>query len=144
MRSGRSGFAALMACLFLLVGCDAEPPSRNHIPVLKKQLFRLQEAVMAQNRAAIDSLLSVQILSVDQNSDSLLRFTYGDDGSFAFRQFATGGIVYTNETAQIDCFIMDSTQTRDRSMILTFVYEHDQWLLKRFEPGGTETPSDST
>lgn len=142
-RSGRIGIAALMACLFMLVGCDTEPPVRNHIPILKKQLFRLQEAVRAQNRAAIDSLLSVQILSVDQNSDSLLRFTYGADGGFAFRQFATGGVVYTNEAARIDCFIMDSTQTRDRPMILTFVYEHDQWLLKRFEAGEVDTLPDS-
>lgn len=132
----------MTACLFLLVGCETEPPARNHIPILKKRLFSLQEAVKAQNRAAIDSLLSVQILAIDQNSDSLLRFTYGEDGSFAFRQFATGGIIYTNETARIDCFIMDSTQTRDRPMILTFVFEHDQWLLKRFEPG--EVGADSS
>lgn len=142
MRSGYRRLAALTVCLFLLAGCaEEQPPPRNHIPILKEQLFRLQDAVKSQNRASIDSLLSVQILSFDQNSDSLLRFTYGADGSFAFRQFATGGIVYTDEKARIDCFIMDSTQTRDRPMILTFVYEHDQWLLKRFEPGAVDTLS---
>ena len=143
MRLGHRYVATLMVCLFLLAGCDKELPSRNKIPILKGRLFRLQEAVKVQNRAAIDSLLSVQILSFDQNSDSLLRFTYGADGSFDFRQFANGGIVYTNETARIDCFIMDSTQTRDRPMILTLVFEHDQWLLKKFEPGVVEELSDS-
>jgi hypothetical protein len=104
----------------------------------------LQEAVKVQNRAAIDSLLSVQILSFDQNSDSLLHFTFGADGSFAFRQFALGGIVYTDEKARIDCFIIDSTQIRDRPLILTFVYEHNQWLLKRFEPGEVMADSSNT
>ncbi|MDH3892238.1 MAG: hypothetical protein OEV49_14265 [candidate division Zixibacteria bacterium] len=141
MRSLPTVLAAMMAGLVLLIGCAEEPPARNHIPILKERLFKLQEAVKVQNRAAIDSLLSVQILDVDQDSDSLLKFTYGTDGSFAFRQFATGGIVYTNETARIECYTMDSTQTRDRPLILTYVFEHDQWLLKRFEPGEVEADS---
>ena len=144
MRPGHGLLTALIVCLSLIVGCaKEEPPARNQIPILKSQLFRLQEAVETKNRAAIDSLLSVQILSIDQDSDSLLRFTYGADGSFAFRQFATGGIVYTNETARVECFIMDSTQTRDRPVIMTFILEHDQWLLKKFEPDVVEAVSDS-
>lgn len=137
----RSIKLVLALSMVLLFGCDQEPPNRNQIPILKKKLFRLQEAVKTQNRAAIDSLLSVQILKIDQNSDSLLRYTYGHDGSFAFTQFATGGIVYTNEVARIECFIMDSTNQRDRPLILTWVHEHEEWLLKKFAPGEVEADS---
>jgi hypothetical protein len=133
---------ALLAAFMMLMSCDdAEPPSRDHIPALKARLFRLQEAVKEQNRATIDSLLSVQILDNEQNSDSLLRFTYGADGSFDFRQFAAGDIIYTHDKARIDCFVMDSAQRRDRPLTLTYVFEHGQWLLKRFEAGEVETDS---
>ena len=145
MRASRAYLIGLLAPLLFLGSCAEEkPPARNHIPILKARLFSLQEAVKTQNRAAIDSLLSVQILDNDQNSDSLLEFAYGPDGGFEFRQFAVGEITYTNEKAQIDCFVMDSSRTRDRPLILTYVYEHDQWLLKGFEPGKLETERDDT
>ncbi len=145
MRTSRAYLTGLLAALLILGSCaEKKPPARNHIPVLKARLFSLQEAVKAQNRAAIDSLLSVQILDKDQNSDSLLRFAYGPDGGFEFRQFAVGEITYTNDDARIGCFIMDSSRTRDRPLILTYVYQHDQSLLKGFEPGKLETERDDT
>ncbi len=133
----------LGAIAITLPGCDQEPPSRNQIPILKKRLFRLQEAVKERNRAAIDSLLSLQILEINQSSDSLLRYTYKPDGSFEFSQFAIEGIVYTRDRARIDCWIMDAARKKDRPLILTWVFEYDQWLLKKFEPGETPSP-DST
>ena len=124
MRASRACLTGLLAALLILGSCaEKKPPARNHIPLLKARLFSLQEAVKAQNRAAIDSLL---------------RFAYGPDGGFEFRQFAMGEITYTNDDARIDCFIMDSSRTRDRPLILTYVYQHDQWLLKGFEPGEVE------
>ncbi|MCK4460294.1 MAG: hypothetical protein KAW46_00735 [candidate division Zixibacteria bacterium] len=145
MRTSRAYLTGLLAALLTLGSCaEKKPPARNHIPLLKARLFSLQEAVKTLNRAAIDSLLSVQILDNDQNSDSLLQFAYGPDGGYVFRQFAVGEITYTNDNARIDCFIMDSSHTRDRPLILTYVYEHDQWLLKRFEPGKVETERDTS
>ncbi len=139
MRTSRAYLTGLLASLLILGSCaEKKPPARNHIPILKARLFSLQEAVETQNRAAIDSLLSVQILDNNQNSDSLLRFAYGPDGGFEFRQFAVGEITYTNDNARIDCFVMDSSRTRDRPLILTYIYQHDRWLLKRFEPGEVE------
>ncbi len=142
MRASRAYLTGLLASLLILGSCaEKKPPARNHIPILKARLFSLQEAVKTQNRAAINSLLSVQIFDNDQNSDSLLRLAYGPEGSFEFRQLAVGEITYTNDKARIDCFVMDSSRTRDRPLILTYVYEHDQWLLKRFEAGKVETDS---
>jgi hypothetical protein len=137
----RVGLAVLTLGWLLCAGCTEEPPPRDYIPELKARLFRLQEAVKAQNRAAIDSLLSVQILDNQQDSDSLLSFTYGPEGSFDFRQFGLAEYTYTHDKARIDCFIMDSTQSRNRPLILTYVREHDLWLLKRFEAGEVEQES---
>jgi len=136
MTATRAGAAALLVGLLILLSCAEEAvPPRDHIPLLKARLFRLQEAVKEQNRAAIDSLLSVQILDNEQNSDSLLVFTYGLNSAFDFRQFGLAEFTYTHDKARIDCFLMDSTQSRERPLVLTYVYEHDQWLLKRFEAG---------
>ena len=114
------------------IGCDNRPPDRNQIPILKKRLFELQEAVKDKNRARIDSLLSVKILDYDQSSDSLLSFVYGPDRDFAFEQFALGEIKYGRDAAQIDCFVMDTTHQRNRPLMMTYRKDDDLWLLSRF------------
>ncbi len=126
---------AVMAFVFLSLGCTEKTPSREHIPVLKEKIYLLQEAVKARNRAAIDSLMTPEILSIGQSSDSLIRFVFGSNDQFAFERFGNCEIVYTSDKARIDCFIMDSTTRTDRPIVLTFVYKHDLWLLKRFEAG---------
>ena len=133
---------ALTMTILLLSGCDEELPSRDHIPLLKHQVYRLQEAVKTQNRAAIDSLLSPEVFDYGQNSDSLLSFVYGPQGTFAFEHFADCDIAYTSDKARVDCYIMDSTSESDRPVVFTFVYRHDLWLVKRFEVGRPQ--SDST
>jgi len=65
---------------------EEELPSREQIPVLRGRLFALQQALSEQNRGAIDSLLSVDILEFHQDSDSLVRLVYGADGNYPFRQ----------------------------------------------------------
>ena len=73
---------------FIAAGCgEVATPSRDHIPLLKQRLFELQVAVAAKDRAAIDSLLSVDILSNEQGSDSLLAFVYGANDDYLFAQF---------------------------------------------------------
>lgn len=119
--------------LFALVGCGTETPSRDHMPALQKILFQLQEAVVGQNRAAIDSLLSIDILSAGESSDSLLSFVYGANGDFSFERFGNYQIYYTDELARIDCFVMDSLGDTARPIILTLVNQHNLWLLKRFD-----------
>lgn len=116
-----------------LFSCGEESPSRDHMPVLQKRLYQLQVGVANSDRAAIDSLLSVDILSIGENSDSLLSFIYGSEGEFAFERFGNYQIYYTDEVARIDCYVMDSLGDTSRPVILTFVNQHDLWLLKRFE-----------
>lgn len=124
----------ISACWY---GCGERSPKRDHIPVIKKNLLKLQTAVKEYNRAAIDSLLSVSILDKNQNSDSLLSFVYGPDRSFLFEQFGMAEFFYTNKQGRIDCFIMDSTRTKDRPFVLFIAYEHDKWLFTSFEEGDT-------
>ena len=121
--------------LVLLSACEKKMPSRDHMPVLRQRLFQLQEAISSRERVAIDSLLSLQMLAVGQSSDSLLSFVYGSHDGFAFERLGDYEIFYTNDKARIDCFVMDSSAVHDRPIVLTFVFEHDMWLLKRFEPG---------
>ena len=118
-----------------MTGCAEKAPSRDHIPVLKRRVYELQEAIAARNRAAIDSLSSVRILAGAQGSDSLLKFVYGPADEFSFERLGDYEIFYTGDKALIDCYIMDTTGRKDRPMRFTFVYEHDLWLLKGFEPG---------
>lgn len=127
-------FAAAVISAVLLAGCgEDEPPSRDYYPVIQQQVFALQEAVKDRNRASIDSLSTVQLLVNGLSSDSLLRFVYGPDGSFAFETFGNVAIVYTDERARIDCFIMDSTRQTDRPATLTLAHEDSLWLLEEFE-----------
>jgi len=116
--SGRLPILILLALGLGLTSCGAKKtPNRDHIPVLKSRIFELQEAVKDKNRARIDSLLSVKIVSNQQGSDSLLAFVYGPSGDLGFERFG------------------------DRPIVFAWVYEHDLWLLKRFEAG--EIPSDT-
>ncbi|UCC44697.1 MAG: hypothetical protein JSU65_01850 [Candidatus Zixiibacteriota bacterium] len=128
-------FSFLAAVILLFCACGTETPSRDHIPLLQDRLYRLQVAVAAMNASAIDSLLSLQILEVDQSSDSLLNFVYGPAGGFDFQRFGNYEIFFTDDRARIDCFVMDSTGRQDRPITLTYVFEHDMWLLKSFEKG---------
>lgn len=144
----RAVLTGAILAILLSSGCDEQTPSRDHIPVLKQRLVQLQEAVRIRDRTAIDSLLSVKILSHQLDSDSLLRLVYGEEGSFAFVQLALGEINYTNDRARIDCYVVDTSGRRDRPITLTYTHEHDLWLLTRFEIGHAEAvvqePLDST
>ncbi len=122
--------------LALVVNSCSDPtPKRNHIPVIKENLYNLQTAVVNKNYAAIDSLLSPKILDKNQSSDSLVRFVYGEDDIFAFEQFGKADIVYTTDQARIDCYVMDSTRQTNRPLILFYTFEHEMWLLSSFETG---------
>ena len=89
----------------------------------------------------IDSVLSPKILEKKQSSDSLVRFVYGDDYSFAFEQFGGAEIAYVMEKGRIDCHIMNSTHTRERPIVFYIAYEHDMWLITSFEEGKVEADS---
>lgn len=132
----------IIALALLTVSCSKETPSRDHIPVLKERVYSLQQAVKERNRPAIDSLMAPEIRSLKQGPDSLLCFVYGLDDKFAFERFGDCDIVYTADKARIDCYVMDSTAQTIRPIVLTFIYKHKLWLLKRFEPG--QARQDST
>lgn len=124
----------ILLSVAVFYACSERAPKRDHIPIIKQRLVDLQTAVKDKNRAAIDSLLSTAIFDFKESSDSLLNYVYGPDGSFAFEAFGDAGIVYTNDQAQIKCYIMDSTRATDRPFILNYRYEHDLWLVSSFEP----------
>lgn len=125
-----------------LVSCGEETPSRDHIPVIKAQLFALQEAVKDYDHARIDSLLSVKILDNDQSSDSLLHFVYGPNNQFAFQVFGGARIFYTHRHGVIDCYVMDSSRSQNRPIRLEYILDGENWLLYRFGPGEVEEPRD--
>ena len=129
---------ALIAGTLVSCGSD-ELPSREQIPVLRERLFSLQRGVSAHNHAAVDSLLSIDILDVHQSSDSLFSFIYGPSGDFAFRQFGEYTIFFSNELAIIDCFVMDSTENRGRPLRLIYKLDDGVWLLKEFRAGDADS-----
>ncbi len=131
----------LVLIVLIMAGCGQKTPSRDHIPILRQRVFQLQEAIRERNRAAIDSLSSLRILSANQDSDSLLRFVYGPDDDYPFDRLGDYEIFYTQNRAQIDCYIIDSTGSKDRPLRVNFIYEHDLWLLERFEPGKVQEES---
>ena len=136
----------IILLLTCLIGCKEKTPSRDYIPEIKSQLFKLQQAVKQKNRAAIDSLLSVDMLKKKLTSDSLLQFVYNVPeryDAFEFEQFGGAGIIYSHDIAQINCFIMDSTHLKNRPFVFKMVLDDKVWLFKEFEAGVLET-SDST
>lgn len=137
---------AVVGAVLFAIGCGPEKtPSRNQFPLIKETVFTLQEAVKERRLAAIDSLLSPKILDKGQSSDSLVRYCFGPDADFDFRQFGRCEIRYTDDYAEADCFVMDSTVATDRPIRLSFVHERfdsvDVWLLYEFAP--FEPPIDS-
>jgi hypothetical protein len=124
-------------------GCGPEElPSRDQIPILKQNLYALEQAVSARNRAAIDSLLSIAILDAGQDSDSLLRFVYGPAGDFPFHRLGDYEIFYSNKIAVIKCQIMDSTEQSNRPLRLLYEFDEELWLLKEFGIGDPDSTSD--
>ena len=124
-----------------LLGCaEKRTPSRDHIPLIKEKLSYLQNGVRTRNRAVIDSVLSVKILDIGQSSDSLLKFVYDTDNSFAFEIFGEPVIIYTDKVAMIECYLMDSTRTKNRPVTLLFSYDNEIWLLSKFEKRGAGEP----
>ena len=135
----------LLSAALLGWGCgDQQTVSRDHIPVIKDQFYSLQEAVKNRDTAALDSLISEDMLDDNLDADSLFGFVYGADGSFAFDRFGDYEIFYTNKKARVDFYIMDSTLAKDRPAVFTFVLDDGRWLLKRFDAGHPRKDIDTT
>lgn len=129
----------LLATLTIAAGCGKEEtPSRDYYPVLNSLVYDLQVAVKDSNRAAIDSLMSADILDKGLTSDSLISFAYGPNGRYDFQQFGNCVIVHTDKRAQIDCFVMDTTLKNDRPIRFNFKRDDTLWLLTDFK-----TPTDT-
>ena len=130
--------AALAVMIILgIVGCGEDTPDRDQIPIIKKRLYVLQEAIASKNLAAIDSLLSPKILTYKESSDSLVKFCFNPDGSFAFDRLGNCDIRYAHKKAVVDCVLIDSTGQKGKPIHLSFVKEHKMWLLSRFDVGDT-------
>jgi hypothetical protein len=50
-------------------------------------------------------------------------------------------IFFSTEIAVINCYIMDSTEQRDRPLKLMYELDDQLWLLTRFDVGDTDTTS---
>ena len=125
-----------------IMSCGKEnTPSRDHIPLIKAQLARLQDSVKNKSAASIDSVLSINILKNKQSSDSLLNFVYGAGGQFGFETFGQPVIIYTDKVAKIEAYISDSTNQTDRPVIFSFIFDDGQWLLHKFEPDTSKRDS---
>lgn len=134
----------LVGIAVLLSGCGENAPSRDHFPVLKDQLYKLQVAVVEQNITAIDSLITPEAIRAERNADSLISFVNGASGDFVFARFGDYDIVYTNELGLISCYVMDSTGSRNRPIRLIYHYDNHEWRLDSFEIGSPEAePEDS-
>ena len=133
----------LVGLVLIVGGCGQEElPSRDQIPILKQNLYALEQAVDTRNRVAIDSLLSVEILDAGQDSDSLLRFVYGLSDDFPFYRLGNYDIFYSNDIAVINCYIMDSTEQTNRPLRLQYKHNQELWLLKEFRVGDPDTTAD--
>jgi hypothetical protein len=127
-------FFLLVVILFSGCGEEQETPSRDHVLVLNNRLGQLQEAILGRDPEAISSMLADNLRSKENVVDSLLRFVYGPDYSYPLERFGNYDILYVEDKARIDCFIMDSSAGADRPVVFTFTLEDDTlWLLKRFE-----------
>lgn len=136
MTSKTAATALLILSLTTAIGCDQQmTPPRDQIPIIKEAVYQLQARVQIQDRAAIDSLLSAEILDNQQSSDSLLSYIYGPTGDFAFEQFGACDIAYTSDNAEATCFIMDGAHRKDRPIRLSFTKTDTLWLLSSFGPG---------
>jgi len=142
MRRVTTLILALATIGLMNAGCgEEEPPPRDQIPVIKEAVYNLQQAVKDRNRYGLDSLLSARILENGQSGDSLLNFCFGPQSDFAFNRFGDCEIVYTKTHAIARCYVMDSTNTHDRPIRLTFVHEEvgptkdrkSLWLLSTFD-----------
>ncbi len=127
------------AIIIGFVGCGEDTPDRDQIPIIKKRLYELQEAIASKNLAAIDSLLSPKILTYNESSDSLVKFCFNPDGSFAFDRLGNCDIRYAHKKAVVDCILIDSTGQKGKPIHLSFVKQHKMWLLSRFDIGDTTT-----
>jgi hypothetical protein len=129
-----------VAGAILLGGCGGEElPSRDQIPILRQKVYALEQGIQTRNRVALDSLLSVDILDYKENSDSLLSFVYGADGRFPFKKLGDYTIFFNKDVGVVDCFIMDSTEYRDRPLRLMYKFDDDVWLLTEFRRGPTDS-----
>ena len=127
-----------------LFGCGSEKlPSRDQIPIINRQVAKLETAIRSRDRAKIDSLLSVDILDRHQDSDSLMTFIFGADGSFPFYRLGDCEVFYSQKFAVVNCHLLDSAEQGDRLIKLVFKPVDDTlWLLSEFAPG--EEAEDST
>ncbi len=133
----------LLGLSLMAAGCGEDRlPSRDQIPILKQKLYSLEQAIGARSRAAIDSLLSVDILDAGLDTDSLLRFIYGPNDDFPFHRLGDYDIFYGNNVAVINCQIMDSTEQSNRPLRLLYNHDDELWLLREFRVGDPDTTAD--
>jgi hypothetical protein len=126
--------------LAIIFGCGKEKtPSRDQIPLIKQRISQLQEGVLQKSQAAIDSLLSVEILKKNLSSDSLLKFVYGPIGEYPFQSFGQPEIVYTDQFARVESNLDDSLQRTERPVTFMFTNDDGRWLLIDFKTGHSDT-----
>jgi hypothetical protein len=132
---------AIALLMVLAIGCKEKTPNRDFIPVLKKKVFLLQEAIKTRSRVALDTLLTNEYAS-NSGADSVVQFAYGDEPGFEFDRFGRTEIFYTDSRARVDGQIVGVDGTVLKDMVLTYEHIGERWLLKRIgdaEPTGVDS-----
>lgn len=134
MKSVSQLCSILVICQFMLISSCSEKklPARAEIPLIKVAISRIEGAVRDRNQAALDSLMSIQMLERNLTSDSLISFVWGQIPIQRFARFSDCDIRFTNANAQCNCLITDDIGASNGGIQLQFSYEDKRWLLFQF------------
>lgn len=116
----------------LIVSCTHKDPPRDEIPLIKKLLGRIDQAVREKNAALLDSLIIADAYKLGYNSTKILDDVYPTDTS-QFLKFGGREFFYTKDEGVVNCYIVPDTADTGRPVEMTLVKANDQWYLKRFD-----------
>jgi len=127
-------FLFLMIGSIFLAGCQEETPSRDEIPHIKDLIGSFETALKDRNTAAIDSLLSAQILEENLNSSIIIEKIYERTEEDSLYSLGSREFFYIKDRAVVNAnVISSSTDSTGPPVEITLMKSGDQWLIKNIE-----------